>query len=237
MTLNPLLNAGISASFNSRAGLKDNVVRLEITNWANIMKELNKYDKTIVRELKSEFKRIAKGPQDAVKKAIPGRSKPPLSQMRQVHFGRLAWGTTYGGGGARPKPAKSVLVQVPTKKKNYRKLNEYPIVRLQIGSPATVLADMAGSRGGIKGRKGLTPEYDYMYTINGQKVPGKRKHRVVPGAFMKSLAKAGKGLQRPYSSRMVWPAVDKAMPKAVREMDSVITEVNRRVSARLARNV
>jgi hypothetical protein len=129
------------------------------------------------------------------------------------------------------------LIQLPARKAKYRKANQYAIVRLQIGSPATVLADMAGAVGGIKGRKGLTPSYDYMYTINGQKVPGKRRHRVVPGTFMRALSSSGKGMQRPFSSRFVWPSVEKAMPQAVREMDEVITEVNRRVSARLARNV
>ncbi len=235
--MDPLLNAGISASFNTRGGLKDNVVRLEITNWHNIMKELFKYDKSIVQELRKDFKRIAKGPQTAVKKAIPGRGKPPLSQMRQVHFGRLAWGTTYGGFGTKPRPAKSVLIQLPTKKRRHRKLNEYPIVRLQISSPATVLADMAGARAGIKGRKGLTPPYDYMYTINGQKVRGKRQHTVVPGAFIRALSSSGKGMQRPFASRFVWPAVNKAMPQAVAEMDRTITDLNRKISGRLARKM
>ncbi len=200
------------------------------------MKELNKLDKTWVQGLRKDFRRIAKGPQKAVQQAIPSRSNPPLSQMRQVHFGRLAWGTTYGGFGGRPKPAKSVLIQMPGRKRRYRRLNEYPIVRLQIGSPGTVLTDMAGARNGIRGRKGLTPSYDYMYTINGVKTPGKRRHRVVPGAFIRALAKDGKGLQRPTeASRMVWPAMEKAMPKAVKEMDQVITKLNRKVSARLAR--
>jgi hypothetical protein len=214
-----------------------NSVRLEITNWAEIMRELGKLDKTWVAELKKDFRRIAKEPQKAVQNAIPSRSRAPLSGMKQVHFGRLAWGTTYSGGGPKPKPAKSVLVQLPGRKSSYRKLNSYPIVRLQVGSPATVLADMAGAVNGIKGRRGLTPEYDYMYTINGQKIPGRRRHRVKPFNFIQAISNKGKGLQRRQSSRFVWPAVEKAMPKAVAEMDRVITNVNIKISARLARNV
>jgi hypothetical protein len=214
-----------------------NSVRLEITNWAEIMRELNKLDKTWVTELKKDFRRIAKEPQKAVQNAIPSRSRAPLSGMKQVHFGRLAWGTTYAGGGPKPKPAKSVLVQLPGRKTKYKKANTYPIVRLQVGSPATVLADMAGAVNGIKGRRGLTPEYDYMYTINGQKIPGRRRHRVKPLNFIQAISNKGKGLQRRQSSRFVWPAVEKAMPKAVAEMDRVITNVNIKISARLARNV
>ena len=229
-----LPTGGFKASMGSSTR---NSVRLEITNWAEIMRELNKLDKTWVAELKKDFRRIAKEPQKAVQNAIPSRARAPLSGMKQVHFGRLAWSTTYAGGGPKPKHSKSVLVQLPPRKSRYRKINTYPIVRLQVGSPATVLADMAGAVNGIKGRRGLTPEYDYMYTINGQKIPGRRRHRVKPLNFIQAISNKGKGLQRRQSSRFVWPAVEKAMPKAVAEMDRVITNVNIKVSARLARNV
>ena len=226
------LNAQIKASYiTGNSGARDSV-RLEITNWNDILRALKDAPEDWLKDLRKDFRRIAKGPQTAVRKAIPSRAKPPLTNMRQVHFGRLAWGTTYGGGGARPKPAKSVLVQLPGRKAKYRQNKEYPIVRLQVGSPATVLTDMAGSVGGVKGRRGLTPEYDYMYTINGQKVPGKRRHFVTPGAFIRALNKSGKGMVRHKASRMVWPAVEKSMPLAVAQMDYTITNVNRKLNER-----
>jgi hypothetical protein len=204
--------------------------RLEITNWNEVMKVLVKLDKDYVKQLRKDFRAIAKPVQKEIKSAIPSKSKPPLSGMRQVHFGRLAWGSSFGAG---HKPSKSVLIQTPnTRKKAYRG-KEIAIVRLQVGSPATVLADMAGRRGGSKGRKGMTPLYDYMYTMpDGSKVPGKRRHRVVPGNFLGSLMSARFVKQR-WASRFVWPAAEKALPQAQRQMDMAISAVNLRVNALL----
>jgi len=205
-------------------------VRLEISNWNEIMKVLNKLDKDYVKELRKDFKNIAKPVQTSIRKAIPSKAKPPLSQMRQVHFGRLAWGSRFGKGS---KPAKSVLVQAPsTRSKKARSFQTYSIARLQVGSPATVLFDMAGRKNYIAGRKGNTPLYDYMYTINGLKVPGKRKHKVTPLAFAKGLASATGSLQM-RASRIIWPAAEKALPEARAKIDKKISEVNLKVNALL----
>lgn len=210
-----------------------NTVRLEISNWPEILKSLRQIDSDYVVGLRKDFREIAKGPQKAVRDAIPSKSRPPMRNMRQVYFGRLAWGTTWGGSGGRPKPAKSVLIQQPsTRRKKYRELEKAPILRLQIGSPATVLFDMAYRVNGTKGRKGKTPVYDYMYTINGQKVPGKRQHRVVPLAFAKGIGKSSGRLSY-RASHIVYPAVEKAMPEATRKIDQKITEINQKISARL----
>lgn len=199
------------------------------------MRVLQKLDKEYVKQLRKDFKAIAKGPQTAVRQAIPSKARPPMSQMRQVHFGRLAWGTTYSAGGKRPKPAKSVLIQTPnTKAKKYKEREAIPIVRLQVGSPGTVLFDMAYRINGRKGRRGLTRPYDYMYTIGGKKVPGKRQHTVVPLAFAKGIAQSTGRLQY-QASRIVWPAAEKAMPAATAAMDKKITEVNMKISAELKR--
>ena len=207
-------------------------VRLEITNWNEVMKYLVSLDKKYVSELRKEFKKIARPVQLEVKKAIPNKGKPPLSGMKQVHFGRLAWGSSYGKGA---KPSKSVLVQVPnTRKRKYRG-KDIAIARIQVQSPATVLADMAGRKSNTKARKGLTPKYDYMYTINGQKVPGKRQHRVSPWNFVTNIS-GGKYIKQSYASRFVWPAALKALPQARREMEEVITATNLRIN-QILRNV
>lgn len=208
-----------------------NTVRLEITNWKDIMKVLSKMDKDYTRELRKEFRSIAKPVQERVRKAIPSRAKPPLSGMKQVHFGRLAWGSTYGSGA---KPAKSVIIQTPNvRSKRYAKANEVPIVRLQVQSPGTVLYDMGGRVNGVKGRKGMTPWYDYTYTLpGGRKWVGKRRHRVNPTNFLSSLTKSH-GYQKSQASRIIWPAAEKAMPEATRRMDGIITDVNRRINTLL----
>lgn len=220
----------------SRSGRfgSSNEVALEITNWNEVLKVLKQVDESWIAELRKDFKQIGQESAKEVRKAIPSKNRPPLTNMRQVWFGRLAWGTTWGGvGGGAPKPSKSVLVQLPkTRKKKYRELERISIVRLQVGSPGTVLFDMAYRRGGSKGRKGLTPEYDYIYRVGGLTVPGKRRHRVVPGAFLKGILASG---QQPKASRIVWPAALKSLPDVTRKMDAVILKANLRIQAKLDR--
>lgn len=219
----------------SRSGAfgSSNEVSVEITNWNEIMKILKKIDEDWVKDLRKEFKSIGQESAKVVRKKIPSKSKPPLRNMKQVWFGRLAWGTTWGGvGGGAPKPAQSVLVQLPrTTRKKYRELERIPIVRLQVGSPGTVLYDMAYRRAGVKGRKGLTPEYDYIYRTATGPVPGKRRHRVVPGAFQKGIQKST-GKQ---ASRIVWPAALDSLPNVTRRMNTVIYQANLKIQARLDR--
>lgn len=205
-------------------------VRLEVSNWNEIMKVLTNLDREYVKELRKDFRKIAKPVQTEIRKAIPSKAKPPLSGMRQVHFGRLAWGSSFGSGA---KPAKSVLIQTPsTRTRKARQFATYPIARLKVTSPGTALFDMAGRRNYMRGRKGYTPEYDYMYTINGNKVPGKRKHRVVPLAFAKGLSNANGRLQVK-ASRIVWPAAEKALPEARARMEDKISQVNHKINALL----
>jgi len=209
-----------------------NTLRIEITNWNEVMAVIKDLDQTYIKTLRRDFREIGKDAQGAVKRAIPNKANPPMSGMRQVHFGRLAWGSTYGKGA---KPSKSVLIQLPnTRKKKYREMERIPILRLQIGSPATVLFDMGGRARYAKGRKGLTPIYDYMYTINGQKVPGKRQHRVVPMAFAKGTADAKSKLQMT-ASRIVYPAAEKAMPAVTRKIRQKIFEINQKIELELLR--
>lgn len=218
--IDPNFRIGLqSGSFGS-----SNTVRLEITNLPEMLKVLKELDSKYIRELRKDFKKVGNKAAVVVRRKIPSKGRPPLTNMKQVWFGRLAWGTTWGGVGREaPKPAQSVLVQVPnTRKKKYRELERVPVVRLQVGSPGTVLFDMAYRAGGAKGRKGMTPEYDYIYRVGGRTVPGKRKHRVVPGAFAKGLAKSGWGR----ASRIVYPAVESAMPGVTDSMKSVIFKVN-----------
>jgi hypothetical protein len=217
----------VSGTFGSA-----NTLRIEITNWNEVMKVLRGLDQDYVKELRKDFRRLAKEPQKDLRRAIPPKSKPPLSQMRQVHFGRLAWGSSFGKGA---KPSQSVLIQTPnTRKKKYREMERIPIVRLQVTSPGTVLFDMAGRRNYTKGRKGMTPIYDYMYTINGQKVPGKRQHRVTPYAFAMGNAKSGHAFRK-QASRIIYPTVEKSMPKFTKGMQDKVFEINSKIQRELDR--
>lgn len=201
--------------------------RIEITNWNDVMKVLVKLDKDYVKQLRKNFRDVAKPVQAEIKKAIPSKSKPPLTNMKQVHFGRLAWGSNFGAGA---KPSKSAIIQTPNTRARKYKNNAIAIARVVVQSPGTALVDMAGRRAGARGRKGLTPKYAYMYTIGGQKVPGERQHRVVPGAFQKALVQSAKYVKQRWASRFVWPAAEKALPAARKNIEAHVNAVNLRVT-------
>lgn len=201
-------------------------VRLEVTNWNEVMKVIIQLDKTYARAMRADFKKIAKSVQDEVRKGIPNKSNPPLSGMKQVYYGRLAWGSSYGKGA---KPSKSVLIQTPNTRKRKYKNTDIAIARVQVLSPATVLADMAGRKNNSKARKGLTPKYEYMYTIGGKKVPGIRQHRVKPWNFVSKIS-GGKGIKQNFASRFIWPSAMKALPQVRRDVDAVITAANVKVN-------
>jgi len=189
---------------------------------------LRDLDEDYVKEFRQEIKAIAKPIQRSIKSGITyTKMSPPLSGMKQVHFGRVAWGTNFAPGGAkRPKTVKSALIQRTPQKA--RKKGTKSIVRVVVGSPGTVLADMAGSgnmRKSIRGQ--VTREYDYMYKDG----PGKRRHRVTTQgeAFVDNLtAKYGRD-----ASRFVWPAAEKAGGNTRKELDRVIDKYNRRLNVKL----
>jgi len=204
------------------------MARIEITDIRNAERMLRDLDGDYLKEFRKEIKAIAKPVQREIKAGITyTRANPPIRGMKQVHFGRVAWGTTYQSPNApAPKPAKSALIQRTPQKAIRRGTRS--IVRVVVGSAGTVLADMAGSgnmRKSIRGQ--ITREYDYMYS-NG---PGKRRHRVTTQgvAFVDALnARYGKS-----SSRFVWPSALKAGPEVRKELDELITKYNDRLNAKL----
>ena len=203
------------------------MAQVEVTDIRRAERMLRDLDKEYVKEFRKDIKAIAKPIQQGIKSGITNtKMKPPLSGMKQVHFGRVAWGTNFAPAGAkRPKPIKSALIQrVPEKA---RKRGTKSIVRVVVGSPGTVLADMAGSGGMKKSIEGqVTRSYDYMYK-NG---PGKRTHRVngQGHAFVRNLnSEAGK------ASRYVWPAAEKAAPKTRKEMERIIEKYNNVLNVKL----
>ena len=202
-----------------------------ITDYRETIRTLEKLDRDYVAQMRKNFRQIAAPVQTEIKNAIPSKRNPPIRGMEQVHFGRVAWGTDHQAEGyPRPKPAKSALIQVPRVRKN-SKYAKQSIVRVVVGAPGTVLADMAGSSNKYTGRYEITRLYDYMYTTpDGRKVPGKRKHRIngQGQAFISALNAA---LGRP--SRFVWTAAKKKLPAAQRAMRFEIRKVNLRLERKL----
>lgn len=220
--------ADYQLDFYSKFRGENRTSNLVITDYRRVMRELQKLDKDYVAQLRRNFREIAKPVQTEIKREIPNKLNPPISGMQQVHFGRVAWGTNHQAEGyPRPKPAKSALIQTPTVRKN-SKYNKQSIVRVVVGAPGTVLADMAGSSNKYTGRYEITRLYDYMYTTpDGRKVPGKRRHRIngQGQAFINALNSA---LGRP--SRFVWKAAKRELPAAQKAMRMELRKVNVRMN-------
>ena len=204
------------------------MAQVEISDIRRAERMLRDLEGDYIKEFRKDVKDIAKPIQQSIKSNIKStKMNPPLSGMTQVHFGRVAWGTDYTPAGSRrPKPIKSALIQrVPERA---RKKGAKSLVRVVVGSPGTVLADMAGAgnmSNSIEGQ--VTRSYEYMYK-NG---PGKRTHRVngQGHAFVR-------GLNREYgrdASRFVWPAAKQAGNKTRKELDRVIDKYNRILNVKL----
>jgi hypothetical protein len=190
-----------------------NGATLKITDYRDLLRELRKIEPSLVREMKANIRQDAAPLRQSVRNNIPGSA--PLSHM-VTPVGRLSWG--------RGKPAKSAVfdTRVPKKATN----GKSSLIKIVVGSPATVLADMAGKTGKYVGtRKFATGakansmpitrgkykgEMGYAYTYRDGNVSG-RKHRNTGGqgrGLITGLSgRAGKG-----ASRYVWPAAEKGLP-------------------------
>lgn len=222
------IRAAFAASKLLGNNSKDDAV-LSYTDFNYIMKNLRELDNDYYREFRRDAKDVAKPLQSEIKRGINkagSATRPPLSGMRQVHFGRTAWGSNYGRGA---KPADSAIIQVPpSRKKN--KYGKRAIVRVVVGSPGTVMADMAGVNNTFTQKYEVTKPYQYMYTIGGTKVQGFRSHRITTQGVEMITRLNGR------ASRYVWKAADKALPEVRQNLDKLITKANKRLNQKLRRN-
>jgi len=213
-------------------GKKRQDATLSYTNMYDVMRELRKLDDEYAKTFRRNAREIAEPVQDSIQRGIRiagTRQNPPLSGMRQIHFGRVAWGSTWAGMGSssKPKRADSATIEVPPPKRKSRR-GRTSIVRVKVGSPGTVLADMAGSSNKYTQAFPITRNYDYMYTIKGQKVQGIRRHRITTQGLIFINKMGGSGRRS-----FVWVAAEKALPGARQELDKLITKVNTIVNVRM----
>lgn len=208
----------------------DGVVHYTDFYW--VQKQLKELDNDYYKEFRREAKFLAKPLQKEIKREISRagtRSNPPLSGMTQVNFGRVAWGTTYSPAGySKPKPANSALIELPPQRKANR-AGRRSIVRVVVGSPGTVLADMAGSSNRFTQRYAVTRPYEYTFNIGGQKFYGIRQHRITTQGLEMIANLGGR------ASRYVWKAADRKLPDVRENMDKLITDVNRQLNRKLRR--
>jgi hypothetical protein len=223
----------IFARMIASAGLRGNYQsKLVVTNLDDVLRTLKSLDEDYYKQFRRDVKEIAGTVRDGVQRELRkfSRANPPLSGMRQVHFGRVAWGTTYAPAGRpRPKPYDSALIDVPRRLKS-NKYGYRPIARIVVGSPGTVLADMAGKTNAYTRAFEYTKPYDYMYTIKGQKVPGKREHRITTQGMEMISNMPGR---KP--SRYVWKGAEDRLPAARKAMDKSISKINAYINIQLRR--
>jgi len=210
---------------------------LYITDYRDLIRELNRVQPSLVKQLQREHKEIAKPMQKAVKGAIP--LNPPTSGIHKkrpqrtvsgfyprVVPGRLTWGANDQN---KATPVRSVKIETPSAAKAARamrrsKTNVASIARLRIDNAAVVMADMAGRSGKWINKKSRTNEYQYSRSATGV-----RRHRINNQGRGMIRALGSKG------SRFVWPAADKSMPmvrmQTTRSLQKAYTAINRRMAA------
>lgn len=189
---------------------------LYITDYNDLIRELNRVQPTLVKQLQRDYRKIAKPVKTSIQGEIPNR--PPLSGFTpKTQPGRVTWGANYQN---KNKDIKSILVQTPSPKKAPRtfsrnKTDVASVARLKVENAGVVLADMAGRTGNDVNKYAFTREYDY-----SRSPTGKRKHRI-NGQGAKMINRLNSTLGRK-ASRFIYKGVDASRPKALNESRFVL---------------
>jgi hypothetical protein len=211
---------------------------VSLTDYRLLIRELRKIDRELPKQIKRDYKEIGKPMQKAIRSAIPNtaplgpRKNPKLGGMTpgMQHMGRTAWGSgaTLGGGGKR-KPAKSVSVQTPARKRDSAR--KFSILRLRVNSAATGMADMAGRSGTSVNKYPRTRLYSIR--LFGKDIVT-RSHRIngQGKALISNLATA-RGKVKGNASRYAWPTAEKKLPAAKIEVGKVLDRYTRIVNLKM----
>lgn len=181
------------------------------------IRELQRALKRIDPKLRTELLREAKKPaQELVNKIKPAiAAVTPLSGMIG---GRLNWYSAVDAKGKAHIP-EDVKAQFRTRSSGYSNITN--LVRIKVGSPAVVMADMAGKAGrfdaGFK-NTGYTREYPYK--------GGRRRHKVNGQGLAMVRNLGGK------ASRYVWPAAEQGIPGAKAQIEAVLRNAYDKINRR-----
>lgn len=221
---------------------------LYITDYEEIIRELNRVSPTFEKDLRKEYRNISKPVKSAVQNAIPidaGRVTSGIHKKRKTGYqsgfypkvvpGRLTWGPNKQN---KSKQARSVSVQTFSSKRTSRQLKYYKrtknmseiaIARLKVDNAATVVASIAGSSGDYINKNSVTREYDY-----SRSATGKRVHKINGQGISMIAALNRKNRPNEKGSRIVWPAADAARPNTIVQIriaiDKSLVKINRRLS-------
>lgn len=203
--------------FSTRSSSTGYKAEIMISDYRQIMKELVKIDKELLKGLKKNYREIAQPVSEGIKSRIS--SVPPLSGMRKrVVPGRLTWGTG--------KPARSTTVRVPRQSK---KRNSWAISQIRVNSAATIMSDMAGKSNRFTGKKRITELYRYSLSPTGT-----RKHRISREGSRMFIANLDARLGG-RASRMVYPGAEEKLPQARNQMEQAINEAVDTINRELRR--
>lgn len=184
-----------------------------VTDIRNLQKALKRIDPRLRTELLREAKKPAQEIVNKIKPAIAAVT--PLSGMTG---GRLNWYASVDAKGKTHAP-EDVKAQFRTRSSGYSNITN--LVRIKVGSPAVVMADMAGKAGrfdsGFKGT-GYTREYPYK--------GGRRRHKVngQGRAMVRNLGGS--------ASRYIWPAAEKSIPGAKAQIEAVLRNAYDKINRR-----
>ena len=206
--------------YSSRTVRKGEQAVVEITDLQYVLKELSKINDETRKQFRRRFREIATPVQDEIKQGIRSNRLGTPGNMRgfkkAVVPGRLTWGTG--------KPATSAIISMPrvSSRKQY-----LPLSQITVGSPATVIADMAGKSNRKTASEPRTRIYPYSRSKKGE-----RSHKITRVGSRKFIQNLDQTVGN-RASRIVYPSAEKALPTARLEMsrtlDYMITDVNRQL--------
>lgn len=201
---------------------------IEFSNYRLLIKELKEFEGNALREFYQNAKDIAKPVQAYIQKSIPNAA--PLSGMRgKSERARLGWGV-----GVRPRTVKIRVNKTVQRGSSFAKgkTNEFPIVQVAASSPALVMADMAGKTNAYTDKKPRSRVYQINLFGLGQIV--ERTHKIDgQGVAMIAALSAGVKGGRGKPSRWFWPAAEKGMEDAAKQMDDLLQDTIDTVNKRL----
>lgn len=168
-------------------------------------KQLAMIESESMKQLRKDAKNFAKPVQMAVKSALPTISSIPLSGA--LHAGRTgALGDINLG-----------KMSIRYKASGSKRANITSLVSVRVESPFIAMIDMAGKKNLV--RKAVTREYPYK--------GGSRKHRVTTQG--KSMISNLSGSP----SRFIWPAAEKAIPEAQRNILFSLEQAAKKINGKL----
>ena len=211
-----------------------------ITDYEELIRELNRIQPELVKQLRKDYRQIAKPVQAAVKSAIPEdpptsgvhKKKPQrtTSGFRPVAIpGRLSWGANSQN---KMRKARSVGIQTfsgmrARRNMKYNRMTAGAIARLKVDSAATVVADLAGSSKKYVNSKSVTREYNY-----SRSATGKRIHRI-QGQGQSMIEALNRKNNSSTRSRFVYPAAEKSIPSILPKMNSSLQRAYDIVNGRM----